>query len=624
MRTLFRFEEPEGVSPSDEFGGVDDLVSVGTFAAPVVDGVLGRALDFESEFSAYQGADVIEGATLHTRDVSVQAVLRWMDADQGTPGVIVCRGLDGDADEWYAYGLELRQVTADVGEVRWFWHTSAGVLKTQVGGHFMVEPDGSTGFIMITATRRWVSPTEVELRYYVGAELLAEVSSADGDIGGGTAGHLSIGARRVDGTPPTWEHFLWGQLDELAIYDHALCAEEVAATWARLTVHQPAGVELMRDLAPPGAPISGDPASRIQRLLRVVGEGLGFATAKAEEVREYTLPDRAYGDHLDRWEAIARQTPAALISLEVRRRRVIAHLRSRGIDQAAVREALRELLDVHPTQIEVLSFSNDFTDRFDDLRAERWQADGTWAAVGGTAEVSAGAGEDLRWVDASIRSAARLRMAVPAAGDAFLAARCTYVDFPGDSEGGLVLEHGSRGDRLFYGVRHTSGVYQLVYQRWRAGALVDASPVVLATTTSAAHYLRIRSDLGPVIVGDGEAKHRLQWSLDGVTFTSSPDITWINDHQWAGFYARGTDAGLAGDLTFDFDEFFMRLPFARRPFRWYAYRDPAVPGTPDMAGANALLRRLRHAYTTAAAITSRSVLCDDPGSGCDLGPMGGF
>lgn len=631
LRTMFRFDEPASVAPSDELGGVADLEVVGGFAAAdLVDGVLGRALDFQAGAAAYEGTDAVTGATLHTRDVSVQVVMRWQSADQGSPGVVVCRGIDGSAAERYAYGLELRRVADDVGELRWFWATVAGVLKTQVGGHFKVASDSA--YIMLTATRRWVSPTEVELRYYAGADLLAEVLSVDGDIGGGTAGTMSIGARRTDGAPPTWGDFLWGSLDELAIFDHALCAEEVEATWRRITEHQPHGAELLRDLAPPGAPISADPSSRVQRFLRLIGEGLGFAAAKGEEVRQYTLPDRSFGARLARWEGIARQPSRPRDPLEIRRRRVISHLRSRGLEVATVREALREVLDLHPSQIEILNFSNDYTDDFTALREERWSVKpGPSTATISVAptsgvyklEIHIPAGQDTRWLGGSTRRAPRCRIAVENGRGFYFGAKMATT-WSTDVEAGFVFEHGSRGDRMFFGVRNTVGVFEVVVQRWRANVLVDATPVVLGTTTSGPHWLRIRPDPVPGLVGAGETQYRLEWSTDGVTFDHVDDVVWIYDHQWAGFYVRGTDASNFADVTAKFDEWLMRLPFGTRPFRWYAYRDLTIAGVPDMDGANALLKRLRHAYTQAAAITTRSLLCDDEASGCDLGPMGGF
>lgn len=627
LTTIWRFEEPDGVPPSDDLGGVADLAApTGEQPGTAVDGVLGRARYFES--AAFQGADAVTGATLHTRDVSVQVVMRWGADDQSGAGsgTVICRGLDGSASERYAFGVELRVVSTDVGEIRWLWATVAGALKTQFGGHFKL-PVNQADYIMLTATRRWVSPTEVELRYYAGADLLAEVVSTDGDIGGGTTGHVSIGARRSGGV---WGNYLWGAIDELAIFDHALCAEEIEATWRRITEHQPNGAELMRDLAPPGAPITNDPASRIQRLLRVIGEGLGLATAKGEAVREYTMPDRAFGSTLERWETITRQRSRPRTALEVRRRRVVSHLRSRGIDIATVREALREVLDLHPSQIEILNFSNDFTDTFAELREERWSVKpgpaATWSVADGKLEANAAMGTDIRWLGGTIRNAPRCRIAVENARNMYLG---TKLEVPGtwplDAEVGLLLEHGSRGDRMFFGVRNKLGVAQVVYQRWRSGELVDAMPIVIAATSGSTYWLRIREDPTPFPgAGHHETHWILQWSTDGVAFVDHAGVVFIDDQQWAGFYARSEEVALSAALEVRFDEFLMRLPFGRRPFRWFAYRPPAIAGTADLVGGNALLRRLRHAYTQAAAITSYSLLCDSEASGCDLGPMGGF
>jgi hypothetical protein len=60
-----------------------------------------------------------------------------------------------------------------------------------------------------------------------------------------------------------------------------------------------------------------------------------------------------------------------------------------------------------------------------------------------------------------------------------------------------------------------------------------------------------------------------------------------------------------------------------RPYIWYAFRDPALNGRPDMIGADRLVKKIKPAYTYAAAISSKRVICDDPRDGiCDLGPVG--
>jgi hypothetical protein len=79
-------------------------------------------------------------------------------------------------------------------------------------------------------------------------------------------------------------------VDELQVLNYEVTGEETAATWDRMARLQPRGYRAIRDLLPPGAPISNDPGSRIQKLLRIAGHAIGYAAAQAENARRNLLP----------------------------------------------------------------------------------------------------------------------------------------------------------------------------------------------------------------------------------------------------------------------------------------------------------------------------------------------
>lgn len=162
-------------------------------------------------------------------------------------GTLYARGKATSAAEYLGAGVELRVVNAaqGIGELAWLWQDTAGVLKRQVGGHFAPPADG---YLLLTATRRWVSSTKVILRYFLGGRMLAEIESVDGDIGGGDAGTTSIGAR-FDGTK--WGDFFDGVIDELQVVDYELAPDEVAAIWERITKGSKYA-RMMGALLPPG------------------------------------------------------------------------------------------------------------------------------------------------------------------------------------------------------------------------------------------------------------------------------------------------------------------------------------------------------------------------------------
>ena len=246
---LIRFDEPaDAVLPSDEAGGLEDLnIEDGETTLPVVVEAFsgfGRAF-VPGDLTGLRAVDKAAGSTLLNRNVTVQVLLSWdLDAQEiaGEPGAIITRGIDGTASERWAYGLELRVVNLDAraGELRWIWQTVAGAVATQIGGQFKAP---TSGFLMLTATRRWITSTEVELCYYAGAQLLARLTSTDGDIGGGTTGTTSVGTRR---TGATWGNYLAGVIDEIRVLEEAMVHEEIAATWERIAVLQPRAVQTQR------------------------------------------------------------------------------------------------------------------------------------------------------------------------------------------------------------------------------------------------------------------------------------------------------------------------------------------------------------------------------------------
>lgn len=199
---LLRFDEADdSVLPSDATGTLADMNTDSTLVLPtVVWGVSGYAREFVAASGhGLVASDVVAGDTLFNRDVSVQALLRWDIADQntyGSNGTIISRGKTGDdIADYVAFGLELRvvNIASRLGEIRWFWQETDGTMHTCTGGQFTLTADSAT--MLLTATRRWVSSTEVVVRYYAGDRLLAESTETVGDIGGGTTGRTTIGAR---------------------------------------------------------------------------------------------------------------------------------------------------------------------------------------------------------------------------------------------------------------------------------------------------------------------------------------------------------------------------------------------------------------------------------------------
>lgn len=564
----------------------------------------------------YVGADVAGRAVVGAGDLTVQWIGLLSVAANVFDGRVAARGLGGSAPERQSWCVYVdTDSAAPLIALGWQWDDLGGTPRQA-----LVELPAWTpvdAWTLWTVTRRRESATSVVMRCYVGDQLAAEWTSSHGGIAGSTsATTVVLGG---DG--------FGGKIDQLRVLTREVSAEEVQQTWARLTVHQPNGEAAVRALSPPGAPWHRSPSSGPARLARIAGQGVGFAAAKTAELRETWLPSHCYADTIGDWERLVGARPAAGDGLDARRARVLRYFRRvAGHAPPQVQELLAEALDQDPLDVDIREFTTDVREEFNSIDERRWLVrarNASWTVLTKTARVQATAGTDLR-IEPGAINGATLELAVEVAADSFDAGKATLTALPTDCEAGLVLRCGWRGDRLFLGVRNTGGTYAVVYQRWRAGVVVDASPIVLATTSNTAHWFRVRITPAPtVFVGAGELRLQLEWSTDGATWSTEDGVIWVNDWNWAGFYARGTDAALATDLDVRFAQHHHRERRGRHAYRWYVYRDLGLGGAPDLEQAQSLVVGVKPAHTHAAVITSLDVICDNAGSGCDRGPLGG-
>jgi hypothetical protein len=623
-------EQHNDVLPSDAVGALADLdVPAGLGQPTVADSFCGRGRAFVEE-SGFAGLDVVPGASLLTRDVTIQALMSWDLVTQeslGSTGTIVARGKGNAAAEYVSYALELRVVdlARQIGELRFVWQDTAGVVKTQLGPHFVLP---ASGFMMLTAVRRWVSSTSVELRYYIGDLLAGEFLSADGDIGGGTTGTFCLGFRYVAGVN---DKHLVGVLDELRILNYEMSGEQVEATYARLARHQPRGYRALRDLMQPGAPVADDPNSRIQKLLRIAGHALGYVAAQAENVRRNLLPHRAYGPALEEWERALQESPRGGDSIAQRRRRLVAHLRQNaGVSPPGVAATIADLLALTKDQVKssLIAFDSTVYEDFSSgLQAERWWVEpaAQWSIASGGLRVQNASSIPFAtdWYTAlqPIESNGRA---------AQLISRITPTTVASTSEVGIAFYNFVTKSAILLGLRNTTGTYQVVLEKFFEGA---SQGITAPTTFGGVLPTDVWLHLQQLDPGDGgggflpsalNATYRVGWSttsgLAGFTYTSG--INHRTAHQWAGLYAR--TLGGAANIDARFDDAWLRAPFGSRTSCWYALRDLGLPGVPDLVGAHNAISRLKHAFTHATAITNKSLLCDDDSRLCDRGPAGGI
>lgn len=623
--TLLRLDEPEDdVPPKDALGALNDLgLDTGLSLPPVTTAFCGFGRQFSNGF-AFDTTDQTPGATLATRDVTIQTILSWDMASQvtlGTDGVVVARGKTNNINEYVAYAMQLHVVDSvrQIGRLSMWWQDISGNVKLQQGGDFVLPPPGS--FMMLTAVRRWLDASHVELRYYAGDQLLADFMSGDGSIGGSTIGTFCVGTSYSSGTPG---NFLCGVIDELRVTNYELTHEEIAATWARISKYQPRAVSAMKQLMQPGAPISSDPASSVQKLfVRMPGMALGYAAAQIENFRQNMLPDRAFGPTLEEWESIFGTTQLATDTVEQRRARVIAAAAQKaGSSEPGVEATLNDLLQLGPGQLQILAFSPTINENFSEgLRTERWWPDpmAQWSIGSSGLRVQAASGAVIpfdgvhrTWQSclANAEGSADLSR-VPASAtpnpaffdgkQSSMIAQIIPTTLPANSEVGIAFFSNTSGNAILFGLRNNGGTYQLIIERFLK--FVSQGVTVETTASLATMWLFLQQLPGGTLTTN--ATYKASWSttaqLSG--YTAFPTFSHPSAFHWMGFYARTFGATTAA-LDMSFNEVILRNPYSRRAFNWYVFRDPTLPGSPDIASAESALARLKQAQTEAHVITT--------------------
>lgn len=611
------------VAPQDSAGSLGDLLPpTGTSAPVVVDAALGKGRQFASSFpNALAAQDLVPGASLATRDCTIQVVLSWnMLAQDDHSGTIVVRGRGDSSSERICYGLQLDVIDAPsfTGKVSWFWQTAAGAPVAPTGANFTLA---SGSFTMLTATRRWVSPSEVVLRYYIGDVLLGEVTGVSGDIGGATTGSLVLGASFESGVA---DNFLCGVLDEMLVLDRELTLEEIEATWKRITLYQPLGYQLLKEMHDPGFPLPTRQDSDVQMDLRMTGNALGYAASLAERVRTDLLPQRAYGQTLLDWEETLRTTPAPNEGIDARRARVLARMRQRrGCSINGIKDILPSLLGgASVDQLEFIAFSNQIDDAFATLDPLRWDTAPSTAAisiVSGAASFQPGAGNFF--MDGATWPPTWVTMRQTVGGDgkqAHALVKLAFTTPQGNAEAGIYFENAITRDYLLLGLRDVGGSFRVFTQQIIGGVASAAVQQAIIGANPAAIWLHLYQT-----TTDGT--WQAAWSTTSRTtgYSVSGNITHPTLAHWSGCYVRGISALGAGPRA-DFDDHTLRMPFSGRPFSAYVLLDRALGFTPDVAGARSVISAIKHGFVDGGFVTNPVMLAGDPDSGAGVCPTGGY
>ena len=606
-RILLHFDEEPGLLLTDTALGLVDALADGSPAR--VTGPCGFGHEVDGTVF-YTAVDQLDSSTLVNRSMTAQAIV-YIDASMVGWNTIIRRGItSGDAAEWMTYKLEVKALSTTRFQVRLNWQDVASTDADPPSATFDVS---GAGFVMLTAARRWISTTEVVVSYYLNGDLIGEVQSALGDIGGGSTGTTRIA-----------EGFI-GIIDELMVTDYEMCAEEVAATWDLVSSSLATGYAIIRGMLPPGLPISDDPSSRVQSDLKSIGALLGEVSSIARLSARDMLPDRAYGSVLERWEQITGRSARATDSIADRRARVLSHIRQRaGVSIEGYQTALRQVLGVDAADLEFIAFAPIILDEFDTLEAERWLTVGAgWSAFGGDLRCEVTSASDIREgliSGATYHSGRRASMYVDEPGRLRVRVAVDPSVLPDGCTAGVRLSDGVTDGHVMIGIRRAGAVYSVVREaRTPAGTLVSSSTVASADV----HLLTVGMTDGEFLLGAGQSKFDFAWNIDGdPVIDTDDDYTAPDNLTRIDLFVESNIASTATAADVRFNWIKVWALESKRAFWHYVYRDPALPGSYFLRDAHAIFQAMKHAHTDGTVIASRSLLCDDAESTCDRGPMG--
>lgn len=579
----------------------DDLASPALAPPAIVNGTLtGRGRLFGSDIGLV-GYESAPDATRLTRDCTVRAFVKYETANavDGDIGVVASRGMrDGTDAELQLFGLEIERVDAATLKLRMTWDETSGTQAATVGKEFVPEPDE---FIFVAAARTWISATEVEVRYLVNGIALGVETLAAGDIDNGVNGALIVGAAG-DGAN-TYTKFLPTDsiIDSLSIESDAMSLEELRQDYRRLIVHQPNGYAILRSYIPPGETYSKDESSKFRRWVKAEGAGLGLALAHSERYRDDFLPDRAYGEVLERWESLIGASPSVTATIEDRREEIINHFSEPlGFSYLDIQKAMAGPLGLDPNDVVIYEFGGHRSDDFsvDDITSppsSLWathQGNGSVSIVGGETIITSVAGENLSYHlvnggQAAYREASLAPLAGEQAKECYIAVDTTLeAGADADCLAGVFVRNRQGDDILFCGVMDIGSGAQLYYFQEKHG--VRSTPVTFGPVGATAKpYIARKTRQSEYEVGH----------VDGAGLrVGGDDVDGPDDPKWVGFGCFNiSPTGGAADASFRDADIFEKNSTRGNDF--IVYCDPALSSGYNLALARKILGEAKPAHT---------------------------
>lgn len=615
---LVRFNEPHDYDrPADLAGNLEPLFApTGLTAPPLADGIIGRARTW-SPTTGYHALEAVAGSTRLLRDVTLEAVVYLPWATTNGAYRILTRGKGTSAPERELYGLQL-DVSGAPGAplvtMRMRWQRADGSAATVPATTFQPPP----GWLYLAAVRRWRSPTDVVVDYYVNGAWQGQVATAHGDIVDGVGGTLMIG---TDATPVGMP--AGSKIDDWRISNAMRTAEEIRQIYRRLFVYPGYAFELLKSLQPPGKTWPQSDDSKIQRFFAVAGDALAVPWSLAAELLEDFLPDRAWS-FLDRWETITRLAPRAADSIETRRARVAAFVRKvHGYTRAEMLDNVAPLLDADVGDLVFVEGSTTLLDDFDGvLLKPYWTVEpATLADPFGLNHPPTVFGNEVYWDNLAInsrwdgthREAALIRTSIAAEEGVHVQLDVTRVTQGNGSAIGLFVLNRITGDAHLFGTKGDAGALKW----WHATIISGVYSETLGAAVPGAGGGGSPSDHTWLLRyrdrGGGFADLDVQ--VDGHDMLGTfvhlfENVPTISGRAWAGLFISDTTAPSGGGFQLHASAFRIFAPASPIAFEWAIYRDPALGGAPDFGAARQVIQKTKPAHTRGEIIESLTFTYD--------------
>lgn len=473
----------------------------------------------------------------------------------------------------------------------------------------------------------------------------------------GTSPAIGLAIAAAPGSPAPVE--IWsgavgspcaGVLEYLEIQPRAAAPEELELLGRRFAELTPKVERAIRAQLPAGV-YSGDPASIVQRELRVEAAILARARAELETIGTYGGPLRSFGERLELWETVLEAPPLAGDGIVERRARIARHMAARTASAEQLRAELAAALGEayaldQPTAVE---FVDDFaapttsggylTGGHD---AAAWIQAGTgytFTRTGSVYRISRTlAATDTRYRGRMLQGDAHPPMFLhPDDGgpDTIWRTRIVALTVPADDVlAGLVIGDLEADDWTWIGVVRVSSTYYLKAARYvgeDAAAAITARHVAPTAWTAIATLggsfsalsIRVRETATP---GTWSIQHTTAADPgdDWTAIAAGVELAGLTPRpRWAGPALLGLGSSVTGAVSADWDFYAARTPNAPWALTGHAYRDPADPGTYDLAAAQQAIDRLGPAHVDLTAIDRRrSLVYADATTLLDRDPVG--